>query len=108
MQLARRFSFSSVLSSMAWPEQPLVSGLMVLNRPAITQMAREACRCFFSQTWPAKELLVFNATGTKLVHWSFLRRLFRNFLSEIKEICLRRMDRGAALNVLKENANGEW
>lgn len=82
-----------------WPEYPLVSGLMAIDRPALLEVAREAQRCFFAQDWPCLELVVFNATGQRL-----------NLLPSrrVREIRLNPRSRAGMLAIMTENAAGEW
>ena len=77
----------------------MVSGLMIIERPGLLKAARIAQRCFFRQTWPLKQLVVFNATGRRL-----------NFFPKrrVLEIRLRRLPRAQMLHILRENADGEW
>ena len=72
---------------------------MVIERPALLDFARLAQECFFNQTWPQKQLLVFNATGLPLNRWP---------KRHVRELRLRRMPRHLMLHILRENADGEW
>ena len=72
---------------------------MVIERQALLDTARLAQECFLGQTWPAKQLVVFNATGVPLN---------RLPLPNVVEIRLHRMARPLMLSVLRENADGEW
>ncbi len=83
----------------SWPGNVTVSALMVIDRPALIDFARVAQECFFQQTWPSKQLVVFNATATPLNRWK--RR-------NVREIKLRRLPRPLMLRILRENADGEW
>lgn len=82
-----------------WPGSLMVSGLMVIERPALLESARIAQDCFFQQTWPYKQLVVFNATDKPLNRWPQRR---------VKEIRLRRLPKPLMLHLLRENADGEW
>lgn len=77
----------------------MVSGLMVIERPALLDFARLAQECFLKQTWPLKQLVVFNASGERLNRWP---------KRHVREIRLRRMPRHLMLHILRENADGEW
>jgi hypothetical protein len=72
---------------------------MIIDRPALLDFARVAQECFFRQTWPLRQLVVFNATGTPLNRWQRRR---------VREIQLRRLPRPLMLHILRENADGEW
>lgn len=72
---------------------------MVIERPGLIPAARAAQHCFFRQTWPFKQLVVFNATNKRLNVWP---------RSRVKEIRLRRMPVAQMLHILRENADGEW
>lgn len=77
----------------------MVSGLMVIDRPALLDFARVAQECFFRQTWPLKQLVVFNTTDRALNRWPN---------RSVREIRLRRLPRPLMLRILRENADGEW
>ena len=72
---------------------------MVFDQPMLRDVAREAQRCFLAQDWPFKELVVYNATGRPL-----------NFMTPrgVREIRLTRRSRAGMLDILRENASGEW
>jgi len=82
-----------------WPANVVVSGLMVIERPALLDFAHLAQECFLKQHWPRKQLLVFNATDRPLNRWP---------KRSVREIRLRRQSKAAMLNLLRENADGEW
>jgi len=84
-----------------WIEQPLVSALMVYDRPGKSTVAAESIASFFRQDWPFKELVVFNATDERIapVWW---RRL------NYREIKLRPRTPAKMLELCAENADGEW
>lgn len=72
---------------------------MILDRPALREAAREAQRCFLQQDWPCKELLIFNTTDRAL-NWLPRRH--------VRELRLARRPRAGMLEILRENATGEW
>lgn len=73
---------------------------MVFDRPQQLVAARASVDCFFSQRWPNKELVVFNATPYPLTPWWRRRRA--------REIRLKPRQPGEMLAICAENANGEW
>ncbi len=81
-----------------WPEYPLVTAVLIAQRTDRLPFARQSIKSFLSQSWPLKEIFVYNATGEKLglSHKS------------MREICLRPMPLGTMRNICIENSNGEW
>lgn len=74
---------------------------MVFDRPQQLVAARASVESFFSQSWPNKELVVYNTTPHSLsLWWRPCRRL--------SEIRLRPRQPGQMLALCAENANGEW
>jgi hypothetical protein len=84
----------------SWTEKPVVTGLMVFDRPQQVVAARSAIQCFLDQNWPFKELVIFNATQHALVPW--WKRL------NVREIRLKPRKTNEMLALCAENANGEW
>lgn len=84
----------------SWTEYPVVSGLLVFDRPQQVDAARASVNCFFDQSWPNKELVVFNATRHRLTPWYRKRRY--------REITLKPRFPAEMLALCAENANGEW
>lgn len=85
---------------MAWPDDPLISVLMLVTRRALVDMAAEAVRCFCEQSWSSKELCILNTTGSRVV--------CKPHGSSVKEILLRASSEHVGLAILRDNANGEW
>lgn len=85
-----------------WLDFPLVSGLMVFDRPQQLVSAKASVECFFSQAWPNKELVVFNATPYPVVtpRWWQDRKCL--------EIRLRRRSTAQMEALCLENSSGEW
>ncbi len=83
---------------MSWPEEPMVSALMVVTRPALIEMARKAAECFLDQDWEPKELLILNTTDDPVL-------LFRSAMREYQMRC---QSYETALAILRDNAHGEW
>lgn len=82
-------------------DYPLVTGLLVFDRPRQAAAARYSIDSFFSQKWPSKELIVFNATSCSILP----RRKHR---SGFKELRLKAPTIQHALHLCVANANGEW
>lgn len=74
---------------------------MVFDRPQQAKAARASVNCFFSQSWPNKELVIFNATPHSIIPWW---RRWQNF----NEIRLKARFQSEMLALCVENANGEW
>lgn len=72
---------------------------MVFDRPQQIAAARASVACFFAQTWPCKELIIFNATEHRLQRWWTRRCL---------EIRLKPRLPERMLALCMENGNGEW
>lgn len=88
-------------NELSWTEQPLVTGLMIFDRPGQYRGAQYSVESFFGQSWPRKELVIFNATALKLVPTFGPRRA-------INEIKLRACSHELAVSVCAANSNGEW
>jgi hypothetical protein len=73
---------------------------MVFDRPQQITAARASVDCFFAQTWPCKELVIFNATAHRLLPWWSRRRAL--------EIRLKPRLPHRMLALCMENSNGEW
>lgn len=73
---------------------------MVFERPEQLPAAHASIDSFFSQSWPNKELLVFNSTQHSLRRW-WQRRRYR-------ELRLRHRLPGQMLELCLENCSGEW
>jgi hypothetical protein len=84
---------------MSLPAVPLISGLMAFSRPERRQLAVLSAVSFFKQTWPNKELILFNSTNRPLLFMPW-----RGF----REIRLRQRAQNQMLNLCAENANGAW
>jgi hypothetical protein len=86
----------------SWIEYPLVTGLMVFDRPAQYRAARASIDSFFAQIWPNRELVIYNATAIRLVPrlWAGRRT--------IREIRLKVWRHDMMLAICSANGNGEW
>jgi len=73
---------------------------MVFDRPQQITAARASVDCFFAQSWPFKELVVFNATPYSLTRW-WRRR-------QCREIKLKTRSPAQMTAICMENSNGEW
>lgn len=71
---------------------------MVVTRPALIEMAREAAKCFLEQGWEPKELLILNTTDDPMLIVS----------SSVREYRMRCQNFETALAILRDNAHGEW
>lgn len=83
-----------------WIEYPLVSGLLLFNCQLQVEVARASIECFFDQSWPSKELVIFNTTQLKLNRWKYRKRC--------KELRLQQYSYDHAINTCVANSNGEW
>ena len=72
---------------------------MVFSRPGRRKLALLSLRSFLAQTWPRKELVIFNATNRRLL-WLPRR--------SVKEIRLRARPKLKMLELCWENCNGAW
>lgn len=73
---------------------------MVFDRPQQITAARASVACFFNQTWPCKELVIFNTTEHALRCWWFRQPCL--------EIRLKPRLPERMLSICMENSNGEW
>lgn len=72
---------------------------MVFARPERRKLAQLSAKSFLAQTWPRKELVLFNSTR---------RPLFLLPRRGIREIRLRQRSASQMLEICFENANGAW
>lgn len=87
------------MATTRWQYRPLVSGLLIVDQVSRLDLAKAVQRAFFAQNWPHLQLTVFNTTGKSLKTW---------FKPAIKEIALAVRDEAGMLDILRENAPGEW
>jgi len=74
---------------------------MVFDRPQQIIAARASADCFFAQSYPFKELVIFNATPYALSRWWPPRR-------KCLEIRLKPRSPTQMVAICLENSNGEW
>jgi len=72
---------------------------MAYSRPERRKLAVYSAKSFLAQTWPNKELIIFNATRNRLLLFPRLG---------VREIRLRQRSIGEMLNICLENSNGTW
>lgn len=84
----------------SWIDFPVVTGLMVFTNPQQFTAARASVDCFFAQSWPHKELVVFNSTKLKLSRW------WRK--TNPTELHLKYTNYAKAIEICRDNSSGEW